>query len=97
MVQLTKSDTGQLPNKETGAKMLWDNQHLYGGFVCWDDNIWAAISHRDKPIYKEEVVEVFIDSNNDQKTYIELEVKPMNRLLKGFIINKGNNFGIKIL
>lgn len=77
--------------------MLWDNQHLYGGFVCWDDNIWAAISHRDKPIYKEEVVEVFIDSNNDQKTYIELEVKPMNRLFKGFIINKGNNFGIKIL
>ena len=56
--------------------MLWDNQHLYGGFVCWDDNIWTAISHRDEPIY------------NDQKTYIELEVKPMNRLFDGFIINK---------
>tara|TARA_B100001123_G_scaffold375442_1_gene441461 strand:- start:1 stop:363 length:363 start_codon:yes stop_codon:yes gene_type:complete len=98
VIQLTKTDTGQLPNKETEAKMLWNNQHLYGEFVCWADDISATIPHHDEPIYQEEVVEVFIDSNNDQKTYIELEVKPINRLFDSFVINRtGQQLGIKIL
>ena len=43
-VQLAKTDTGKLPNKKTEAKMLWDNQYLYVGFICSDNDIWATIS-----------------------------------------------------
>ena len=97
-VQLAKTDTGKLPNKKTEAKMLWDNQYLYVGFICSDNDIWATISDHDGPIYSEEVVEVFIDPNNDQKTYIELEVNPMNTLFDGFVINgKQQQLGIKVL
>jgi hypothetical protein len=32
-------------------------------------------------IYKEEVVEVFLDDNCDLKTYIEIELSPLNTLL----------------
>ena len=97
-VQLVKTDTGQLPNKKTEAKMLWDDQYLYVGFICSDNDIWTTISDHDGPIYGEEVVEVFIDPDKDQKTYIELEVNPMNVLFDGFVINgKQQQLGIKVL
>ena len=40
------------------------------------------------------MVEVFIDPDNDQKTYIELEVNPMNTLFDGFVQQE---LGIKVL
>jgi Carbohydrate-binding family 9 len=38
-------------------------------------------------LYLEDVVEVFIDDNRDLKTYIEIEVNPLNALLHYYIQN----------
>lgn len=41
-------------------------------------------------LYLEEVVEVFIDDNEDLKTYMEIEVNPLNALLH-YVILKCKN------
>ena len=50
-------------------------------------------AYNDK-LYEEDVVEVFINDNKDVKTYIEIEVNPLNAVLH-YIVNrnlKGKKF-----
>ena len=62
------------------AKILWDEDYLYVGFYCQDLNVWATYQNRDDPLYKEDVVEVYIDPDGDGKKYIEVEVNPLNTI-----------------
>jgi len=64
----------------TWAKMLWDENYLYVGFYCEDSKIWATYLDRDAPLYKEDVVEVYIDPDADGETYLEVEVSPVNTI-----------------
>jgi len=52
-------------------------------FVCEDSFPWATFVERDAPLYKEEVVEVFIDTEADGLGYFEIEVNPKNAVLDG--------------
>ena len=66
------------PTFETKAALIWDDQFLYVAFWCEDPDIWAQTHKHDDPIYKEEVVEIFLDPDDNQATYFELEVNPNN-------------------
>lgn len=69
------------PAKTVGwAKMLWDDTYLYVAFYCEDSKIWANYLDRDDPLYKEDVVEVYIDANGDGERYLEIEVSPLNTI-----------------
>ena len=97
-VELRTTDTGGKPKQPTEAKLLWNDQFLYVGFVCHDWDIWGTLRERDSALYNEEVVEVFIDADSDQRTYIELEVNPLNALFDAFVINgKDRGQGIRVL
>ena len=76
-VNLVLND-GTMPTHTTIAKMLWDEKFLYIAFHCEDPDIWATMKKRDDPICKEEAVEIFLDADNNQKTYIEIEISPRN-------------------
>ncbi|MCX7746727.1 MAG: carbohydrate-binding family 9-like protein [Clostridia bacterium] len=86
-VTLVDTATGEQPKQETTAKMMWNDEFLYIAFYCKDTYINATLTGYNDPLFQEEVVEVFIDDNKDLKTYIELEVNPLNALLHYYIQN----------
>ena len=98
VVELLTTDTGEKPHQPTEVRMLWDSEYLYVGFLCHDQDIWGTIREHDAPIYNEEVVEVFLDPDCDLRTYIELEVSPLNTLFDAFVVNgKSHGQGIHVL
>lgn len=94
-VNLYETVTGGLPKQATYAKLLWNDQFLYISFQCEDDYINATMNGYNDKLYNEEVVEVFIDDDRNLKTYIEIEVNPLNALLHYSIQNdlKGRFLG----
>ncbi|MCZ6678420.1 MAG: carbohydrate-binding family 9-like protein [Candidatus Poribacteria bacterium] len=98
VVELAKTDTGTKPEQPTQVRLLWSNQYLYIGFLCHDRDVWGTVREHDGPLYNEEVVEVFLDPDGDLRTYIEIEVNPLNALFDAFVINgKDRGQGIHIL
>jgi hypothetical protein len=87
-IHLVLTDTGATPRFPTVAKMLWDDRFLYVGFHCVDPDIWGTVTEHDGPMYEEEVVEVFMDTNCDGISYVELEVNPLNATLDVFLLNR---------
>jgi hypothetical protein len=90
--KLLETEFGGNPSQKTTVKVLWNEEYLYIGFKCEDDEIIATYTEYNDPLYLEEVVEVFIDDNLDFKSYAEFEVNPLNTLLYYNILNdlKGN-------
>jgi hypothetical protein len=80
------NEGSDLPALRTEAKMLWDDQNLYFGFECEDTDLFATMKVRDQHLWEEEVVEIFIDPDNDQLNYIELEINPLNTFLDLFVL-----------
>lgn len=71
-------DNQTVPKTNTWAKLLWDDTYLYVAFYCVDVNLVATYTDRDDPLYKEDVVEVYIDPDGDGENYLEVEVSPTN-------------------
>ncbi|MHB1294583.1 MAG: carbohydrate-binding family 9-like protein [Anaerolineae bacterium] len=69
---------GAQPQQRTSCATLWDNRYLYVAFRCEDTDVWGITTERDRDIYNQEVVEVFIDDDRDGYGYIEIEVNPLN-------------------
>jgi len=73
-------DNQNAAKSKAWAKMLWDENNLYVAFYCQDTKIWATYEDRDDPLYREDVVEVYIDPDADGKNYLEIEVNPLNTI-----------------
>ena len=71
----------------TEARMLYDDSFLYVAFRCLDDNIWATLKKRDQHLWDEEVVEVFVQADPQQTSYIELEVNPLGTMLDIYLLD----------
>ena len=69
---------GRTPHFRTQAKMLYDDSCLYVGFICDDSDVWSTYTQHDGELYKNDVVEVFIDPDGDGLNYCEIEVNPLN-------------------
>ncbi|MBM7568891.1 carbohydrate-binding family 9-like protein [Paenibacillus sacheonensis] len=80
-VQLTDAATGASPIQRTEAKLLWNDRYLYVAFECQDDYVRATMQGFNDKLYEEEVVEIFIDDDGDPRTYIEIELNPLNACL----------------
>jgi cellulose/xylan binding protein with CBM9 domain len=80
------NDGSQTPTSKVEAKMIWDDSNLYFAFECEDTDLFATMTKRDEHLWQEEVVEVFIDPDGDEKNYIELEVNPLGAFLDLFVL-----------
>lgn len=80
-VELAGTLTGERLQRNTSVKLLWSNDFLYAGFTCEDDYVCATMTGYNDKLYEEDVVEIFIDDDRDMKTYIEIEVNPLNAVL----------------
>jgi hypothetical protein len=86
-VMLGSKTTGETPKQGTAVKLVWTDNFLYAAYHCEDNFIYATMTGYNDKIYEEEVVEIFIDDDRDLKTYIEIEVNPLNALLHYCIHN----------
>jgi hypothetical protein len=65
----------------TRAKLLWDDKNLYAFLQVTDPDVFSSYTKKDDPMWKEDVVELFIDANGDGRGYVELQVNPHNAQL----------------
>ena len=75
---------------ETEAKVLYDDRYLYFAYSCQDENVWATFTRRDQHLWTEEVFEVFLRPDLRYKSYIELEVNPLNALIDIYLLDVRN-------
>lgn len=66
----------------TRVKMVWDEKYLYILAEMEDPHIWATMTERNGPLFKEAAFEVFIDPDGDRKNYYEFEVNPLGTVLE---------------
>jgi len=85
-VDLVEDGSGAPPRQRTTMRALWDDRYLYVAFQCEDSDIWGVTTERDKDIYNQEVVEVFLDADRDGHGYVEIEVSPLNAVLDLFML-----------
>jgi len=72
---------------KTEARLLYDENFLYVSFRCVDDNIWATMKRRDEHLWLEEVVEFFVQADEQKPSYIEVEVNPLGTLLDLYMLD----------
>ncbi len=70
----------ELPRQRTRAKLAWDRQNLYLAFEVEDDDIQTPYVRDDEPLYNSEVAEIFLDADDNRRTYDEIEISPANKL-----------------
>ena len=51
---------------QTIAKALWDDEHLYLGFLCHDPYIYAEFTQRDENTFRDDCVELFAAPNPEE-------------------------------
>ena len=78
---------GSPDSDKTEARALYDDTFLYFSFRCRDDNIWATLKTRDQHLWDEEVVEVFLQADPRQTSYIEFEVNPLGTMLDIYLLD----------
>lgn len=74
----------------TWVKTCYNDEYLYISFVCNDPDIWGDFTDRDQHLWTEEAIEVFIDTDDEMNTYVEIEVSPNNVLFDAFIVDPFN-------
>lgn len=80
------------PKQGTSVRVGWDADDLRILFCVDDSHPWATFTERDAPLYKEEVVEVFLDTEADGLGYFEIEVNPNNAVLDACMRKVRNGF-----
>jgi hypothetical protein len=72
---------------KTEARALYDDNFLYVSFRCADTNIWSTFQKRDAHLWEEEVVEIFLQADAHQSSYIELEINPLGTMLDIYLLD----------
>lgn len=78
------------PDYQTSVQVAYDDTYLYVAFHCGDQDIHSSFNKRDQYLWKEEAVEVFIDTDGEPDNYVELEVSPKNILYDSYIVDPQN-------
>jgi len=75
---LRDNQRGTPPLQPTQVRVLRLQDDLIIEFDCMDDDPSATITQRDGALWREDVVEVFLDPPGDGLSYFEIEVNPLN-------------------
>lgn len=89
-ISLVRAEDGEAPANPTKMRCFWNEDYLGVYFYAIDHDIWGSYTEPDDPIYREEVVEVFLAPfPNDLVNYFELELSPRNVPFSAKITNNG--------
>ncbi len=70
---------GKTASVKTLASLTYDKSNLYAAFKCFEPNIKEIrnnVKKHDGPVWTDDSVEIFIDSNNDKKSYYQIIMNP---------------------
>lgn len=85
-VELREATRGGPPRRPTRATLLDRGDALVVRFVCVDPEPWATLAERDAPLWREEVVELFVAPGAaTPKRYFELEVNPLGAIFDAVV------------
>lgn len=87
-VKLVDTVDGAAPRLQTTVRMCRTNDAVLVRFECEDDYVVASYERRDDPLYKEDVVELFIDEEGAGRNYKEYEFSPRNVIFDALIEKK---------
>ena len=87
VVTLVDAAKGGKCAQTTTARMCWDDRNLYVAFDCADKDIYGTFRKHDDRLFEQEVVEVFLDPDDNPKRYYEIEVSPRNVVFDALIDN----------
>jgi len=85
-VKLGLITDGGEPQEKTEARLIWDDDNLYIAFICQDGDLVSAYADHDQPLYQGDVVEIFLEMNQDPLAYAELEINPRNARFDGLVL-----------
>ena len=68
--------TGAAAVPEARVRALYDDDFLYLAFTVADDDLQSPHEDHDSPLWEQDAVEVFIDSNGNRRDYFEMQVSP---------------------
>lgn len=74
----TDAEGGRQVGGKTVARLLWDDDYLYAFVQAEDRDVYSQFQNRDDTLWKEDVIELFIDADKNKRGYIELQVNPNN-------------------
>ncbi|MGI9553031.1 MAG: carbohydrate-binding family 9-like protein [Aurantibacter sp.] len=77
---------------ETKVKILYSSTGIYFLFWCEDDKITATLQNDFADLYNEDVVEVFLWTNEAHPVYFEYELSPLNYELPIMVPNLDSTF-----
>ena len=77
--------TGEPAWFDTRVALLWDDRHLYFGFIAEEPDVRGYLTERDSRIYEDNDVEVFIAGRD---AYYEFEINALNTIYEVFWIWK---------
>ncbi|NIU01480.1 MAG: hypothetical protein GWN01_11355, partial [Nitrosopumilaceae archaeon] len=86
---LKNNRTGESIRNETiltRTKACYDDENFYVAFECYDPDILSEYTERDEPLWNQDVVEIFIDTDDEMDTYYEIEISPQNVIFDTHII-----------
>lgn len=94
---LMDTQTGQVPFLATELRLIRDDvvRMLYVRFSGEDDEVQSTFRLHDAPVYRADVMELFIADTNDLTHYKELEVTPYDVHFDGIIRFTGD--GVRTL
>ncbi len=62
----------------TYAYLLWDDRNLYFFIEMADIDVFSEYHGHDEPLWNQDVIELFIDADQNGRGYVELQVNPNN-------------------
>jgi len=84
--EFVTADTSPEPVGKAIARMGWDEQFLYVFVQVTDTDIYSQYKTHDEPIWKQDVVELFIDADGNRRGYVELQVNPNNTTFDSYFV-----------
>jgi len=93
--------TGTAPSRRTEVYMLYDREHIYIAFKCWDekDKIRATVARRDG-VFGEDNVRVWLDTFDDRRRAYVLGFNPLGIQQDGIFtegLQSGGDFSVDIV
>ena len=70
-------------SQQTACLLTRDAEHLYIGFECYEESpleICKTVRGRDNNVWNDDCVELFLDTDRDYHTYVQMMVNPIGTL-----------------
>ncbi|MCA6074640.1 carbohydrate-binding family 9-like protein [Fulvivirga sedimenti] len=84
--------TGNGEKMRTQAKVLYSDQGMYFLVECEDRKLTSSLTEDNTDLYNEDVVEVFLWTDEEHPLYFEYEISPLNYELVLIIPNFDGDF-----